>query len=683
MFNFTFLSNFAGLSKLCFRKFSVRCSVLMFLVLYATACTQNTNSEAGQNESVDSQIKIGLITKTETNPFFVKMKEGAQTQSELLGVDLITATGTFDGDNDSQIAAIEEMITAGVSGILITPSDSNKIVPAIEKARQAGIIVIALDSPTDPVDATDALYATDNYKAGLLIGEYARTKVGNTPVKIALLNLAPGITVSQLRRSGFLDGYGIPEGDPQIVCEADTNGDESMGLSAMESCLAEDPDINLVYTINEPAAFGAYSALKTVGREQSTLIVSVDGGCEGIEAVNDGRIGATSQQYPLRMAAQGIRSIVNAVNGEDFKSGYTDTGVILITNDSEYGGEAEDGVFGISNCWGEPSEGALETAKAASRSDVVIGLIVKTENNPFFLKMKEGAQNKADELGVTLLTAAGTFDGDNESQVVAIEEMIEAGALGILITPSDSRAIVPAIEKAQAAGVIVIALDTPTDPEDATNALYATDNFKAGVLIGEYARQVTNNESSKIALLNLSTGISVSELRRAGFLEGYGIEDDDPQIVCEEDTNGDEALGQAAMEKCLANDPDIDVVYTINEPAAFGAHTAIEAAGRAGDVLIVSVDGGCAGIEAIIDGRIAATSQQFPLRMASLGIENIVKAANGSGFETGYTSTGLLLITNDRSFNGASEDAVIGIQTCWGEPSEGALEAAEESVTRP
>ena len=86
------------------------------------------------------------------------------------------------------------------------------------------------------------------------------------------------------------------------------------------------------------------------------------------------------------------------------------------------------------------------------------------------------------------MTAAGRFDGDNASQVTAIENMVAAGAKAILITPSDTKAIVPAIRKARAAGVLVIALDSPADPQDATDALFATDNFKAGLLIGSMPR---------------------------------------------------------------------------------------------------------------------------------------------------------------------------------------------------
>ena len=191
---------------------------------------------------------IGLITKTETDPFFVKMREGATETAKARGARLMTAAGRFDGDNPSQVTAIENMVAAGARAILITPSDTKAIVPAIRKARAAGVLVIALDSPADPQDATDALFATDNFRAGLLIGQYAKAAMAGKPAKIATLD-HPGVTVGKLRHDGFLRGYGIKDGDPSIVCSADTQGDQAKGQTAMENCLQRAPDINVVYTI--------------------------------------------------------------------------------------------------------------------------------------------------------------------------------------------------------------------------------------------------------------------------------------------------------------------------------------------------------------------------------------------------------------------------------------------------
>ncbi|MEZ4629288.1 MAG: sugar ABC transporter substrate-binding protein [Deinococcales bacterium] len=309
-------------------------------------------------------IKVGLITKTETNPFFVKMKEGAQAKADELGAQLLTAAGTFDGDNESQVTAIENMVAAGVQGILITASDTSAIVPAIEKARAEGVIVIALDTPLNPMEATDALFATDNFKAGILIGQWAKASMGDAAPIIATLDLAPGISVGALRHNGFLAGYGLVEADGSemdllgsqtdaVVCMQDTHGDQTEGQTAMENCLTANPDINLVYTINEPAAFGAYTALKAANRENDVLVVSVDGGCAGVRGVVSGEIGATSQQYPLRMASLGVEAVVNYAKTGEKPTGYTDTGVTLITDHAQEGVDGQDSAYGLENCWGE------------------------------------------------------------------------------------------------------------------------------------------------------------------------------------------------------------------------------------------------------------------------------------------------------------------------------------------
>lgn len=318
-----------------------------------------------------SDIVIGLITKTETNPFFVKMKEGAQATADKLGAKLMTASGKFDGDNESQVAALENMVNAGVKGILIVPSQTKAIVPAIKKARDAGVLVIALDTPTDPENATDALFATDNLKAGVLIGQYAKAAFGTKPVKIATLDLAPGITVGKLRHDGFLQGFGIKEGDKSIVCSQDTQGDQAKGQTAMENCLTKDPDINLVYTINEPAAFGAYTALDKAGKAKDVMIVSVDGGCAGVEGVVAGKIAATSQQYPLKMASLGVQAVVDFAKTGKKPSGYTDTGVALISLKPQTGVDSQGGVFGVQSCWGTPGKTALDDA---TKADAAAGI---------------------------------------------------------------------------------------------------------------------------------------------------------------------------------------------------------------------------------------------------------------------------------------------------------------------
>jgi fructose transport system substrate-binding protein len=139
---------------------------------------------------------------------------------------------------------------------------------------------------------------------------------------------------------------------PQVVCSADTSGDQAKGQTAMETCLQKSPDINLVYTINEPAAAGAYTALKNAGKAGTVTVVSVDGGCAGVRNVKAGVIAATSQQYPLKMASRGVQAVVNYAKTGKKVSGYTDTGVNLITAKPVAGVPSKGLAFGLANCWG-------------------------------------------------------------------------------------------------------------------------------------------------------------------------------------------------------------------------------------------------------------------------------------------------------------------------------------------
>src|SRR5512132_3506352 len=262
-------------------------------VAVATVASAGTSGSAATKQE---KIKVGLITKDVTNPFFVKMRAGATAQAKKLGAELIYAAGKDSSDNAGQITAIENMVTAGAKGILITVADAKAENAAIAKARKAGVMVIALDSPTSPTSAVNALFATNNFNAGVLIGKYARAATKSRTVTIAMLDEHAGSSVGALRHNGFLKGFGIKGNNKQIACVGNGQGQTAPSQTAMENCLQKSPNINVVYTINEPSAKGAWNALKNAGKTKAaTTIVSVDGGCAGVRNVRAGIIDATSQ----------------------------------------------------------------------------------------------------------------------------------------------------------------------------------------------------------------------------------------------------------------------------------------------------------------------------------------------------------------------------------------------------
>jgi fructose transport system substrate-binding protein len=350
----------------------------------SSAAPESSAAESSSAAPAGDPVKVTLITKDSTNPFFVAMQEGAKEAAAASGVELTVGSGSAEGDDAGQIALIEQAIARGDAGILITPISVN-VNAAIEQARAAGLYVIALDTPTDPPDTVDITFATDNCLAGEAIGQWAAGWLNGEKATIARLVIFNDrmVSVDYCRDNGFLKGMGIDVvdgtimgdeaetgsyttgagGDYEIVCLEATGANQEGGRTGMEKCLAANSDINVVYTINEPTAFGAAEALKAAGKTIGTdvIIVSVDGGLAGVEAVKAGEIQATSQQYPLLMASLGVEAIKaiadggappspTSANGEFF-----DTGVKLCTDmpmDTVTAAEQWTAQQCIDNAWG-------------------------------------------------------------------------------------------------------------------------------------------------------------------------------------------------------------------------------------------------------------------------------------------------------------------------------------------
>lgn len=344
--------------------------------------TEEVTEEAG--DAAGGTVAVSLITKDSTNPFFVAMQEGARQAADEVGVDLTVGSGTGEGDDQGQIDLIENAIAQGQAGILITPMSVN-VNDAISRAREAGLYVIALDTPTDPPDIVDITFATDNCLAGEAIGQWAAGKLNGEKAVIAELVIFDDrvVSVDYCRANGFLIGMGIDVpvledmlspaqsgsyttgagGEYEIACLEATGANEEGGRRGMENCLAANPDINVVYTINEPTAFGAATALEAAGKTigEDVIMVSVDGGLAGVQAVQNGIIQATSQQYPLLMAKLGVEAIKTIADGgappenTSANGQFFDTGVVLCTDDPQdtvTSAPQETSQYCIDNAWG-------------------------------------------------------------------------------------------------------------------------------------------------------------------------------------------------------------------------------------------------------------------------------------------------------------------------------------------
>jgi fructose transport system substrate-binding protein len=339
---------------------------------------------------------------------------------------------------------------------------------------------------------------------------------------------------------------------------------------------------------------------------------------------------------------------------------------------------------------GGATTGSTSTAKATG--PVQVALILKNFTNPYFISMENSAKADAAKLGVKLTVSAGTADGDTTTQISAIDNAIAAGDAGIIITPN-GNAVNPALDQAKSHHLFVIALDTVPTPPSTADLTYATNNFQAGQLIGQYTAKRLNGKPADIAMLDLFNNqvVSVDISRDHGFLTGMGIgvgnaglNGGEPKsgtykgqlggsgtykIACQLPTQGAVPGGQTSMEQCLAKDPNINVVYAINEPAAEGAGAALKAAHKTG-VIVAAIDGGCAVTPYLQSGEVTATSAQFPGKMAALGVTAIYTLAKTGQKPTttpglGFFNTGTTLYTDSPVAGVPSGTTTQLASVCW------------------
>jgi fructose transport system substrate-binding protein len=325
-----------------------------------------TNTTGGSTAKAKGPVHVALILKDFTNPYFISMQNSAKADAAKLGVKLTVSAGSSDGDTTTQISAIDNAIAAGDAGIIITPN-GNAVNPALNQAKAHHLLVIALDTVPTPPSTADLTYATDNFQAGQLIGQYTAKRLNGKPADIAMLDLFNNqvVSVDTSRDHGFLTGMGIPVGNKnlngaepksghykgqlggsgtyKIACQLPTQGAVPGGQTAMEQCLSKDPNINVVYAIN-------------AAHKSGVIVAAIDGGCAVIPYLKSGEVTATSAQFPGKMAALGVEAI-NTLAKTGKKPaptaglGFFNTGTKLYT-DSPVGGVPSGNTDQLANvCW--------------------------------------------------------------------------------------------------------------------------------------------------------------------------------------------------------------------------------------------------------------------------------------------------------------------------------------------
>jgi ribose transport system substrate-binding protein len=551
------------------------------------------------------EFTLGLSLSTLDNPFFVTLKEGAEEAAAKAGVKLIVVD--CEDDSAKEAANLEDLIAKQVDALLINPTDAEAVVPSIGKANEAGIPVFTIDRAAAGGEIVSHI-ASDNVAGGKMAGEKLAELLGGEG-KVVELEGITGTSSARERGQGFnevMDGYA----DIEVVARQTAEYDRAKGLSVFENILEAQPEIDGVFAHNDEMILGAIEAAEAAGRAGEIVFVGFDAIDDAVAAVKEGKLAATIAQQPAEMGRLGVEFAAKYLGGETVEE-YIPVPLALV--------EAE--------------------AKPAVAEEFTLGLSLSTLDNPFFVTLKEGAEEAAAKAGVKLIVV--DCEDDSAKEAANLEDLIAKQVDALLINPTDAEAVVPSIGKANEAGIPVFTIDRAAAGGEIVSHI-ASDNVAGGKMAGEKLAELLGGEGKVVELEGI-TGTSSARERGQGFnevMDGYA----DIEVVARQTAEYDRAKGLSVFENILEAQPEIDGVFAHNDEMILGAIEAAEAAGRAGEIVFVGFDAIDDAVAAVKEGKLAATIAQQPAEMGRLGVEFAAKYLGGETVEA-YIPVDLALVT--------------------------------------
>jgi ribose transport system substrate-binding protein len=283
------------------------------LLLATTACQRGT-PPAG------AKPRVALVLKTLNSPFFIDMQKGAQAAADKAGIDLVVQAAEREVDVDKQMQIIENLVQTGVKVLLVTPSGSREIVPAIAKANAAGIPVVIVDTRVDPAAAREAgiktasFIGSDNLEGGRLAGQQLASITGGK-AKVAVLEGIPGHETGDSRLKGFKEAIAATPG-VQIVASQPANWERDLGFNVFQNMLQAHPEIDAVFACNDMMALGALEAIATAGKTGKIKVLGFDAVDDARKAIGTGAMVGSVAQFPSEMGRLAVESAAKILKGE-------------------------------------------------------------------------------------------------------------------------------------------------------------------------------------------------------------------------------------------------------------------------------------------------------------------------------------------------------------------------------
>ncbi len=573
----------------------------------------------------EEPLRIAVLG-LENNPFWIPVKEGAQAAADELAaynttVDWIVPGETHTADNFS--GGIEAAIAQEYDAIATIAGDAG-LVTYINAADAAGIPVATFNSETDAENARLFFVGADLYLQGQAAAHAMAEAIGGSG-QVGIITGFFAVEAHELRRQGFVDTIAAEYPDIEIIGEVENTDQGDIAYTQAQDFMTANPDLKGIY-VTAGGPFGAAAAVEDAGKAGEVAVISFDFVDETMEYVEKGVIYATIGQNPF---AQGhdpaVRLFNYIVGGVAPECGRLVTEAAVVTQDniSEYW-SAEGGLADMAEEEGETAalpafDSMCQMADEATVAPVDIMpeeplriAVLGLENNPFWIPVKEGAQAAADELAaynttVDWIVPGETHTADNFSG--GIEAAI-AQEYDAIATIAGDAGLVTYINAADAAGIPVATFNSETDAENARLFFVGADLYLQGQAAAHAMAEAIGG-SGQVGIITGFFAVEAHELRRQGFVDTIAAEYPDIEIIGEVENTDQGDIAYTQAQDFMTANPDLKGIY-VTAGGPFGAAAAVEDAGKAGEVAVISFDFVDETMEYVEKGVIYATIGQNP-----------------------------------------------------------------------
>lgn len=595
--------------------------------LVAAALVATAVGTAPTVKAQSDRYTIAFVPGVNPDPFYITMAAGVDQAGSDLGVDIVQQDPErFDVTVSAPI--IEALIARGDIDALVTaPNDKEQSIPVLQKAAEAGIPVLTVDTFIGDGDYANgsvkfplSYVGSDNVQGGYIACAALGDKLGSG-AKIYISNVRPGISTTDQREEGCKNA--AEEKGLEVVRVDYNENDATKAQEQTSALLTANPDIKGMFATNTFGAQGAGAAIETAGLKGSVEVALFDASATNIEYLKAGTVTQVIAQKPYDMGYLGVSMVVAYLDGFQSLPKRVPTGYAVLTSANV--DQPEFARFIYTDNTTEPV--------ARLGAEYIVGFVPGVNPDPFYITMSRGVNAAAARYGVTVVQQdPERFDVTVSAPIV--EALIARGDIDALITaPNDKEQSIPVLQKANDAGIPVITVDTFIGNGDYEGGevkfpltYIGSDNVQGGYIACSALGEKLGS-GAKIYIQNVRPGISTTDQREEGCknaAEDLGLE-----VVRVDYNENDATKAQEQTAALLTANPDIKGMFATNTFGAQGAGAAIETAGLKGSVEVALFDASEANIEYLKSGVVTLVIAQKPADMGYMGI--ITAIANERG----------------------------------------------------